>query len=250
MTQPQIVMAYDPGAHNAQPEVTNKRLQKQGAFKDLSTVVIVPSVARKPGEIRASMVPTKAAASWRQLMTPPNQKCVWTYPMGMEIGEAYNTCIEMILAHPDLSTWRYILTIEEDNVPPADGLVKLLERAEENPEYDVIGGLYFTKGIGGQAQIWGNPNEHPINFKPQPPRMDGGLQHCCGTGMGFTLYRLALFKDKKLRKPWFKTTASRTEGMFTQDLYFAMNAFECGKKMAVDTSVKVGHYDVVNDKMW
>ncbi len=50
-----------------------------------------------------------------------------------------------------------------------------------------------------------------------------------------------MFKDTRLRKPWFKTQVHN--GVSTQDLYFWSDAckyYTC----AIDTSVKVGHMDV------
>ena len=67
----------------------------------------------------------------------------------MEVGDAYSTAIEQILAHPELKEWEYLLCVEHDNAPPGDGVIKLIERLEDHPEFDAIGGLYFTKGIGG-----------------------------------------------------------------------------------------------------
>ena len=68
--------------------------------------------------------------------------------------------------------------------------------------FDAIGGLYWTKGENGQPMIYGNPNEMPKNFRPQVPIVDG-LQPCNGLGMGFTLFKLSMFR--KIDKPWFKT---------------------------------------------
>ena len=89
-----------------------------------------------------------------------------------------------------------------------------------------------------------------MNFKPQPPRVDGGLVECNGTGMGFNLWRTAMFKDPKLRRPWFRTVASATEGVGTQDLYFCSDARKNGYRFAIDCSVKVGHYDHKDDIVW
>jgi hypothetical protein len=239
--KPQIIMAADGGQHNADLQAAGSRMDKSGSYKDLSTIIIVPA---------REAVPTKAVAAWWNLMTPPNQKVCKLFAAGMEVGFAYESVVEAILNNPDLSTWKYILTLEHDNIPPPDGLLKLLERAEAHPEFDVIGGLYWTKGHGGVAQCWGNPNEVPINFKPQKPRLDGGLLEVNGTGMGFTLYRISMFKDKRLRRPWFKSAASREEGVFTQDLYFALDARKHGHRFAIDCSVKIGHYDVANDQVW
>jgi len=171
----------------------------------------------------------------------------------MEVGKAYSAAIEAILATPELASKRYLLTLEHDNIPPPDGLVRLLERAEAHPEYAAIGGLYFTKGEDGVPQIWGNPREMPLNFKPQTP-VPGELMECCGTGMGFTLYRLDLFKDERLRKPWFETKAewnpSVGSRVFTQDLWFATDMRKYGYRCAVDCAVSVGHYDSRTDVVW
>lgn len=239
--KPQIIMAGDPGAHNADLQAADARLDQDATYKDLSTIIIIPA---------HDAVPTKAVAAWWNLMTPPNQKVCKLFAAGMEVGAAYENVIQAVLDNPELSKWRYILTLEHDNIPPPDGLLRLLKTAEAHPEFNVIGGLYWTKGHGGVAQCWGNPNEHPINFKPQKPRLDGGLLEVNGTGMGFTLYRIAMFRDKRLRRPWFKSAASREEGVFTQDLYFALDAKKHGHRFAIDCSVKVGHYDVSTDTVW
>jgi len=57
----------------------------------------------------------------------------------------------------------------------------------------------YHKGHGGVPQIWGDPKDPVINFRPQRPDINGGLVECCGTGMGFNLWRLDMFKDEKLR---------------------------------------------------
>lgn len=244
--QPQIISSYDGGLHNADLNKTTSRLSKDCAYKELSTIIIVPALAT---------VPTRIVAAWWSMFTPPNQKVVRLFPLGQEVGDAYSTCIENILAHPELSKFKYILTLEHDNSPPPDGLIKLLIQMEAHPEYACIGGLYFTKGHGGVAQIWGDPKDAVMNFRPQRPDVNGGLVECCGTGMGFNVWRMDMFKDKNLRRPLFKTTASSTEGMQTQDLYFWSDARQKGYRCAIDCSVRVGHYDLTGafgapDTMW
>jgi hypothetical protein len=168
----------------------------------------------------------------------------------MEVGEAFSSTIEQIIAHPELSQWEYILTIEHDNIPPADGVLKLIKRMEEHPEFACIGGLYWTKGEGGVPQIWGDKSDPVMNFRPQPP-IPGQLVECWGTGMGFNLWRMDMFKDPKLRKPWFKTlTGLEGQGVGTQDLYFWGDAQKNGYRCAIDCDVLVGHYDWQNDITW
>lgn len=230
--EPQII-GYESGHHNKDIGKTIKRLTSEGAYKDQSCIVIIPAL---------QMVNTKAAASWWNLIFPPNQKAVKLFATGMEVGEAYSQTIEMVLNNPELAKYKYILTIEADNVVPPDGLLKLIKRLDEHPEFAAIGGLYHTKGENGQPQIWGDPKDPVLNFRPQPP-VPGQLVECNGTGMGFNLWRLDVFKDAKLRRPWFKTVASATEGVGTQDLYFATDARKHGYRFAIDCAVLVGHVD-------
>ena len=178
-----------------------------------------------------------------------NQKCFGPIFMsGMEVGHAFNSAIEMILAHPQLSDFKYILTVEDDNIPPPDGLLKLYESIGD---YDVVGGLYWTKGEGGQPMIYGNPQQSPLNFVPQAV-IDNAVQHCNGLGMGFNLFKMDVFR--KLEKPWFETkqTWDPNTGAkcYTQDLWAYERMAKLGMKVACDNRVKVGHLDVEQNILW
>jgi hypothetical protein len=211
-----------------------------GTWKKQRIVVILPA---------SNSISTKVALALWQLIFPPNQPAFRMVALGMEVGDAYSRTIEWIIEHPELKNWEYILTVEHDNVPPPDGVIKLIEDMEKHPELSCIGGLYWTKGEGGVPQIWGDVNDPILNFRPQPADPMGGLVECCGTGMGFNLWRMSMFKDKKLRRPWFKTVAS-AEGVGTQDLYFWNDARSNGYRAAIDCSVKVGHYDSTTELTW
>lgn len=235
-TEPSIA-----GRHNDNLAASTLRIVQGGSWLNQSMVVLMPS---------AKMVSIKAAMSWMGLIYPPNQLAHRVAAVGLEVGDAYSTSIEGILAHPQLRDMRYLLTIETDNLPPPDGLVKLLAHAEAHPEFACIGGLYWTKGDGGVPQIWGDPKDPVLNFRPQPPDPKGGLVECCGTGMGFNLWRLEMFKDARLRRPWFRTTANMAEGSQTQDLYFWADARKYGYRCAIACDVQVGHMDVASEVVW
>ncbi len=228
------IVTLDGGRHNASPDSAS-RILAGGSWKKQRIIVLVPS---------AKMIAAKVYLSHCGLIFPPNNAVYRMLCLGMEVGDAYSSAIEQIVQHPELSQWEYILTVEHDNVPPQDGVIKLLESMEAHPEYACIGGLYWTKGAGGVPQIWGDPADPVLNFRPQPPKPDT-LQECCGTGMGFNLWRLSMFKDEKLRKPWFKTIAGR-EGVGTQDLYAWGDFRKHGYRCAIDTRVMVG-YDVAGE---
>jgi hypothetical protein len=232
--KPQIIIDQGyAGFHNTNPK-TKARMEKARSYENLSTICIIPT----RGQITAKVV-----QSWMGMMTPMNQGFIRIFMIGMEVGEAYTAAIEQILDHPELSKWKYILTLEEDNMPPPDGLLKLYEGIKK---YDVVGGLYWTKGEGGMPMIYGNPEVLPLNFIPQMPK-DNCIQECNGLGMGFNLFKMEIFKDKKLQKPWFKTLQSYEPNVgtraFTQDLYFYENAGKLGYRFACDTRIHVGHYD-------
>jgi hypothetical protein len=235
--KPQLIETA--GIHNANLAKSTARIIQGASWKKQRVVMLIPAGAQ---------IPTKVYLSHCGLIFPPNQASHRMAAIGMEVGEAFSNSISEIVNHPELGQWEYILTIEHDNIPPSDGLIKLIKRMEEHPEFACIGGLYWTKGEGGVPQIWGDPKDPVLNFRPQPP-VPGQLVECCGTGMGFNLWRMKMFRDERLRKPWFKTLAGK-EGVGTQDLYFWGDARKFGYRCAIDCDVLVGHYDINTDICW
>ncbi len=230
--KPEIVTVGG-GLHNSDLVKSSQRIQKSGQWKKQRVVMLIPA---------GVSIPTKVYLSHCGLIFPPNQQQIRMAAIGMEVGEAFSNSIQEIINHPELSQWEYLLTIEHDNCPPPDGLIKLIQAMEDHPEYCAISGLYWTKGVENAVpQIWGDPKD-VLNFRPQFP-IPNTIQECNGIGMGFALWRLQMFKDEKLRKPWFKTTAG-AEGVGTQDLYFASDARKNAYRFAVHTGCLVGHYDM------
>lgn len=225
------------GAHAADLEGTRARLIKGGSWKKQRICCVIPT---------GDLMPAKAALSLWNLGFPPNNGVVRILAEGMEVGDAYSQAIEQILGHPQLKDWEFLLTVEHDNVAEGDAVIKLVAHMEQHPELDCISGLYFTKGPGGVAQIWGDPQDPIVNFRPQAPRLDGGLVECCGTGMGFALWRLSMFKDERIKRPWFRTLSGK-DGYGTQDLVFWGEARKWGHRCAVACDVKVGHLDYTGD---
>jgi hypothetical protein len=236
MANPQLVSQDFGGKLSADIDATRSRLTRGGSWKKQRVVVILPT---------ADMLAAKVALSHWNMIFPPNNGVVRILALGQEVGEAYSNAIGEVLAHPELSQWEYILTIESDNMPPPEGVLQLMETMDARPEFACVGGLYFTKGDGGVAQIWGDASDPALNFRPQIP-IPGAVQECCGTGMGFNLWRLSMFRDARLRRPWFKTVAG-PEGVGTQDLYAWADFRKYGYRCAIDNRVRVGHYDVTND---
>lgn len=246
--EPKIIVPDLAGHHNKDLLASAARLTKSGTYRDLSTIIICPT---------RGMIPAMVVQSWMGLMRPMNQKVIGPiFIQGMEVGEAYCAGIDMILSNAELASYKYILTIEEDNMPPPDGLMKLYESIEgkvDGVKYDCVGGLYWTKGEGGQPMCYGDPKVFPKNFIPQIPQPDT-VTEANGLGMGFNLWRMSMFKDGKLEKPYFKTLQEFTAGVgskaYTQDLYAFERMAMHGYRFGCDSRVKVGHLDVTSGIVW
>jgi len=221
----------DVGSHNGQLDQSIGRLIRGNTYKDLSTIWITPT--------RGNLKP-RVVSSWMALMRPMNQPFIGPLFMDAdEVGVAYQKAFDMILEHPELKNWKYVLTVEQDNLPPQMGLMNLYESIEKG--YDCVAGLYWTKGDAGQPMIYGNPMVMPKNFVPQVPIPDS-LQHCNGLGMGFNLWSIDSLKTKlkDMPKPWFKTIQEAGK-QYTQDLWFFQESAKYGWRNACCTSVRVGH---------
>lgn len=91
---------------------------------------------------------------------------------------------------------QFILFIDDDVVPPADGLLKMIKRWREDPKYGLQTGIYFSK----------SEPAHPLLFKGN---LEGSfwdwttqdLIKVDGAGAGFLFVDTDIFK--KLSKPWF-----------------------------------------------
>lgn len=214
-------------------------------YKDASTVVIIPT----RGTINYRVV-----QSWQSMLAPMNQRKAVLFCAGDEVGHAYNRMIQNILDNPELSKWKYVLTLEDDNLIPADAHIRLLESIEAGG-YDAVSGIYFTKGDYNMPMAYGDPEEYArtgvLDFRPRDIRSAvdrGTVMPVNGIAMGCALWRMDLFKQ--LAAPWFVTVSDiipdKGPAAFTQDLWFAERAVRLGKRFAVDFRVKVGHLDITS----
>src|SRR4030042_1655614 len=231
--EPRILVGDTIGKNNANLEETIKKIDESKMYEDLRTIIICPT---------RGAFPTRVVQSWMKLMKPMNQQVAGPiFAESMNVDYAYESLIEYILTNEHLNKYKYVLTIEEDNLPPPDGLLKLYKSMDK---YDVVGGLYWGKGENGFPMMFGDPSS-PGDYKPIKPEMNK-LMQVNALGMGFNLFKLDMFRN--IPKPWFKTTqeineVTGDEVQNTQDIYFYKKAAEAGYKFACDTSVLVGHYD-------
>jgi len=233
--EPRILGENTVGLHNTDLEKSIERVEKSKMYKDLSTIIICPT--------RGSF-PTRVVQSWMKLVKPMNQAVAGPiFAESMQVDDAYNSLITYILDNDYLKKFKYILTIEEDNLPPPNGLLKLYESIDD---YDVVGGLYWSKSADNSfPMLFGDPEVDPLDSKPLVPKI-GEVQRANALGMGFNLFKLDMFRH--ISQPWFKTLdvnmLDEKNAVMTQDFYFYRKAAQEGNyKFACDNSVLVGHYD-------
>jgi hypothetical protein len=211
-------------------------------FKDCSTVVVCPT---------RGTIPYKVVGAWQNLIAPMNQKRAVFFAVGHEVGKAYDALLQSVLGDPHLSKWKYVMTLEDDNLPPPDAQIRLLESIALG--FDAVSGIYFTKGDINMPMAYGDADEFRrtgvLDFRPRDVRdalKNGHVMEVNGIAMGCALWRMELFRE--LAAPWFVTVndvfpEKGGAQCFTQDLYFCERARRAGKRFAVDFRVKVGHLD-------
>jgi hypothetical protein len=155
MSEPQIILGGIEGFHNTEG--------KTKPYRDLSTVCVIPT---------RGQIPARVVETWMALQAPMNQKFCRMFVTGMEVGDAYEEAIEQILGHPDLKDWKYVLTLEEDNTPPPDGLLKLYDHFEDRPLSKGSTGRgrwpLLDQGRRGAADVLRTPR--PPDLPAVPPR--------------------------------------------------------------------------------
>lgn len=217
-------------------------------YRDCSTVVIVPT----RGTPWEPSLPPRFVSALQGLLVPMNQPRSLLFSCGHEVGKAYNETIKLVLNTPGMK-FKYVLTVEDDNLPPPDGHVRLLESIHEH-HLDAVSGLYFTKSDAARPMAFGDPERFAttgmLEFLPRDVRQavaERKILPVNGLAMGFTLWRLDLFRE--IEPPWFVTAqecgpdSGGFTKNFTQDLDFCLKARLKGKRFAVDCRVKVGHLD-------
>lgn len=221
----------------------------KSSYKDSSMFIIAPTrtvemVDPETGEkSRQPMIHRSVIQAWNSLQWPMNAPRYFSLVGGAEVGDAYTEQVAAVLAHPDLKKWKYVLTLEDDNLPPPNAVLSLLDAIDQGP-FDAVGALYFTKGELQMPQAYGDPYEFSqtgvLDFRPRDVTEAvhcGGILPVNGIAMGCSLFRMDVFK--KIEAPWFKSSPSGT-----QDLFMCAKMKRAGMNLAVDCRVPVGHLDI------
>src|ERR1043166_4030944 len=235
-----------PEAKNGKAPLGFQRIEHvaKTSYIDSSMIVIIPSRSPDPVEDGSDEWPWlhhRFQQALQSLTWPMNQRRYMFLVTGAEVGKAYDEQVRLCLEHPELGTCKYVLTLEDDTLPPPDAVQKLVESIELGP-FDGVGALYWTKGDFNMPMCYGDPAEfartNVLDFRPRDIRsalQHGEIVECNGIAMGCSLYRTASFRD--VPGPWLQTLNEWGRGASTQDLFWCSKARRAGKRFAVDMRV-------------
>lgn len=165
---------------------------------------------------------------------------------GMEVGEARCEAVRAALRNG----LEYLFFLDWDVLLPPRALHRLMQKMQNNPELDVLAGVYFVKMDPPAPLIYRGWGCGPFwDWTPGDLLVDG----ITGCGMGCTLIRTSLFTrlSHSEEVPWFKTRRElehREDGdnavYVTEDLWFCKRAVEEARaKIGIDTGIVCAHID-------
>ncbi len=223
--------------------------QRLNSYRDLSTVIVIPT---------RGLIHPKVVSAYVSLITPPNQKRALFILENAEVAEAYENALAAILNDPELKSFKYLMTIEDDNTPPPMAQIQLLDSLT-HLNFDAMSGLYFAKGEFGFPMAFGDPdtfrNEKYFDCRPRDVHeavAKNEVLEVNAIAMGCAVWKIETLKQ--LSEPRFKTVAT-TNGRETyvgqtQDIFVSEKIRRAGGRVGVDCRVKVGHVDPKTGEVW
>lgn len=168
----------------------------------------------------------------------------YDYPEGVEyqfslgiVGKVFTALAREHLAKYAVEGgFQYLFMVDDDMICPSD-LFELLVKHQK----DIIAPLAFTRNPPHKPVIYNlekgydevRNEDYYINY-PVVTYPKEQLVECDAVGFGSVLIKTSVLNSMK--KPWFMSTSGAGE-----DIHFCHKARECGFKVFMDTSIKLGH---------
>ena len=160
---------------------------------------------------------------------------------GLNVDEARNVIAQEALKREA----DYLLFIDDDIVPPKDGLLKLIDHMEKNKDLGAVTGNYLLKGVppySVHTQL-----DKTTGLVTDLERLKDGteskqvFESNWLIGLGFCLIDTRVFKQARF--PWFVCHAKGKDSDVNEDAHFTETCFENGFKVLVDKSIECLHID-------
>lgn len=202
-------------------------------------------MTRKINPLVAIAIPTwgKVTIAWasafKHLGGPLGSNCIELSPViGQPIAKARNQLMQQAID----SGCDFVFFLGDDVLPQGDALIRLLQRMWDNPEIDMVTGMYWTKHWPTQPYIWRGMQRGPyMDWKY------GEFFEIDFAGCDCLLIRITP-EMKALGPEWFSTNWSWEDApapqlLATEDFYFYTKAREAGMKLWCDSLVQCIHED-------
>lgn len=125
-------------------------------------------------------------------------------PMEYQLADAQNLMAKLVVEHD----YEYVLYIEDDNLPPPDGFIKMNNYIREG-KVPVVSGIYFTKGYPSEPLIYrGRGNSFFKDWKI------GDKVWCDGLPFGFRLEHAGMIKAAWEESPEYRVGDQVTRRVF------------------------------------
>jgi len=186
---------------------------------------------------------------FKGLDAPINYNIVFVTTQGMKVDDARNYLAREALKQK----CKYLFFLGDDVVPPPHVIRRFIFLMENNPDIQVIGGIYCVKCDPPFPLVFrGNGTGSYWDWKI------GELFWVTGMGMDCTMIRTSVLE--KIQEPWFQTIkadgyaddVSKVE-CWTEDLYFCekiVKAFPTSHPIVADGSIMCDHWDVKTMKRY
>lgn len=236
------------GEHSANLQQEIVRLTHQGVHKDQSTFFMMTSRGHLPLPVVAGLI---------GLHRPRVDRFEWHLTVAPSTSDGYNTLVFDMLRSEHRFKW--VFSVEDDVIIPPNALTRLIRGAEAG--YDMVGALCWEKKDDGIPMLLGDPADPATTYQPRIPEPDR-LMPVNGVHLGCTLIKADIFRDKRwgteaASLPWFyegkplgHPEAEEETAWTTPDLTFCHAVTRLGYKIAVDTGLRVGHFDRASGRIF
>lgn len=172
---------------------------------------------------------------------PPNSFhfADWRYGVGESREALLHTAMSSV---PDLT---HILFLDSDIIADDGAVFKLFESMTNNPNIDIVGGIYFNSLLSGLA-AW--KNEIALRVQDLVGR-ENPLMEVDKVGIGLTLFKVDVFrrmdKENEERPFFYYKLDAKNNSMMSEDFYFFQKALKYGIKPWIDLRVRGAHMKTV-----
>ena len=144
----------------------------------------------------------------------------------------------------------YILFLDDDIIPPIDGLCKLITNITNNKNIGAVSGDYYLKGEPSYSvHLQLDPKTGIVSELESITKENDLIENNWLIGLGFALIDLNFFKQA--RQPWFKCHSKNNKEIdINEDAHCTELLFQNGYKVLIDRSIQCLHVDYKNKKIY